>query len=138
MITGAKSERRPLSHQDLNPGAKLLVTAMERLGFGRFERLQIRDGEPVVVPWPMTVQGLRIGACLAHNPRTGAKEVTLKHQVIELLDYMRNIGAGEILVLEFRHGLPFSMEVEIHRPGVGIGDCENTSTVGGQGSDVTE
>jgi hypothetical protein len=33
-------------------------------------------------------------------------------QVSELLAYIRSIGSGEILTLEFRHGLPFRIETE--------------------------
>jgi hypothetical protein len=84
---------------------------MQRLGFGRFERLKIVNGEPVLAPWPLTVRGIRFGWDTADKVRTETKEFALKQQVAELLAYIRSAGTGEIRTLEFRHGLPFAMEV---------------------------
>jgi hypothetical protein len=84
---------------------------MQTIGFGRFEKLRIESGEPVVAPWPTTLREIRFGNDL---PLPGfASEFTLKTQVVELLRYTRSIATGEIRVLEFRHGLPFSMEIEV-------------------------
>jgi len=37
----------------------------------------------------------------------------LKPQVTELFEYIRAVDAGEIRTLEVKHGLPFSMEIEM-------------------------
>jgi hypothetical protein len=117
-----------LSTGELRPSERLLVAAMERLAFGRFERLMIRNGEPVLAPWPRTVQEIRLGAEPPEKVRSGAREVTLKHQVVELIEYIRSVGAGEILVLKFRRSLPCSMEIEVGRQ---RRPPENAATAGG-------
>jgi hypothetical protein len=85
---------------------------MQRLRFGRYEYLQIRNGE-VVLPdtW---VRLLRFGAEDA-PVGTLADEFELKEQIIQLFEYVRAVATGEIRCLEVRHGLPISMEIE-HRP----------------------
>ena len=37
----------------------------------------------------------------------------LRQQIAEFFAYVREVDAGEIRTLEIRHGLPFSMEVEL-------------------------
>jgi hypothetical protein len=86
---------------------------MQRLGFGRFEFLRIDHGELVLDPWPTTVRGVKFGSEDAATSRTPPDEFQLKRQVIELFEYVREGDAGEIRTLEIRHGLPFSMEVEL-------------------------
>lgn len=109
---------------ELRPSEQRLVAAMQRVGFGRFERLQILNGEPVLTPWPLMVRCIRFGCDSANKVRTETKEFALKHQVAELLQYIRSAGTGEILTLEFRHGLPFAMEVQLRtEPWVGSRDA---------------
>lgn len=91
-----------LSASELRPPEQRLVAAMQRLGFGRFERLKIVNGEPVLAPWPLTVRGIRFGWDTADKVRTETKEFALKQQVAELLQYIRSAGTSEILSLEFR------------------------------------
>lgn len=104
---------RPVSTRDLLPSERCFLNAMRVLGFGRFESLQIRDGEWVLDPWPTTVRDVKFGAQDGNNPGTTAGEFALKQQVAELFEHIRNVEAGEIRTLEIRHGLPFAMEVEL-------------------------
>jgi hypothetical protein len=41
----------PVTTHDLLPSEVAFVAAMQQLGFGRFEHLQIRGGELVLEPW---------------------------------------------------------------------------------------
>jgi len=115
----------PVTSQDLLPSEVAFVTAMQQLSFGRFESLRIDNGELVLEPWPTTVRGVKFGSGDAATCRTAPDEFQLKHQVIELLEFVREVDAGEIRVLEIRHGLPFSMEVELRgaRARAAKGDC---------------
>ena len=101
----------PNSTRDLIPSERRLLDAMRHLRFGRFEFLQIRDGEVALDPWPTTVRDVKLGA--EHSDVPGGEEFALKQQVSELFEYIRSVDAGEIRTLEVRHGLPFSMEVEL-------------------------
>jgi hypothetical protein len=104
---------RSVSTHDLLPSERAFVVAMQQLGFGRFEGLRIDNGEVLLDPWPTTVRGVKFGSEDAATSRTPPEEFQLKRQVIELLAYVRKVDAGEIRTLEIRHGLPFSMEVEL-------------------------
>jgi hypothetical protein len=86
---------------------------MQRLGFGRFEFLRINSGELVLDPWPTTVRCVKFGSEHAATFPATSEEFQLKRQVIELFEYVRGVAAGKIRCLEVRHGLPFSMEVEL-------------------------
>jgi hypothetical protein len=103
----------PASITGLLASERSFVSAMQRLRFGRFELVQIRNGELVHDPCPTVVQTIKFGA--GDASRALPEEFELKHQVIELFDYVREVRAGVIRCLEVRHGLPFSMEIE-HRP----------------------
>ena len=102
-----------LSTSDLRPSERAFVAAMQRLSFGRLEFLRIDNGELVLDPWPTTVRGVKFAAEDPSASRTPSEEFELKRQVIELIEYVRGVDAGEIRCLEVRHGLPFSMEVEL-------------------------
>ena len=88
------------------------IAAMQQLGFGRFEYLQIRGGELVLNPWPVTIRDVKFASPKnVGKPESGAAE--LRSQVAEFFEYVRSGDAGEIRILEIRHGLPFSMEVAL-------------------------
>jgi hypothetical protein len=98
---------------DLLPSETAFVTAMQQLGFGRFEFLRIEKCELVLDPWPTTVQNVKFASGDPGMLGTALDGFQLKRQVIELFEYVRGVDAGEIRTLEIRHGLPFSMEIEL-------------------------
>ncbi len=102
----------PVTTQDMLPSEATFVVAMQQLGFGRFEYLQIRGGEVVLNPWPSAVRDVKF----ASPPNTGKPaepNSDLRPQIAEFFAYVRDVDAGEIRELEVRHGLPFSMEIEL-------------------------
>jgi hypothetical protein len=103
---------RFISTSELRSSERAFVAAMQRLRFGRFEFLRIDTGELVLDPWPTTVRGVKFGSEDATSRMT-SDEFQLKRQVIEFFEYVRAVDAGKIRYLEVRHGLPFSMEVEL-------------------------
>ena len=116
---------RPVSKSDLFATEQSFVVAMQQLQFGRYELIRIERGELVLDPWPTTVRGVKFASEDATTSRTAPDEFQLKRQVIELLEYVREVDAGEIRTLEIRHGLPFSMEVE-------LGGARTTAAEGGR------
>ena len=104
---------QPVFYRDLLPSERRLVTAMHRFRFGRFLRLEIQRGEAVLSPWPATVCAVKFGDKLTDQTRSFSNDAKLPQQVCELVGYIRRIGTGEILLLEFRHALPFRMEVAV-------------------------
>ena len=103
---------RPASAQDLLPSEVAFVAAMQRLGFGRFEYLQIRGGELELNPWPVAVRDIKFAAA-ASCARSSDSTSDLRPQIAEFFEYVRDVDAGEIRELQVRHGLPFSMEIEL-------------------------
>ena len=89
-----------------------LVELLQRLNFGRIEGLQVRGGEPVFEPASRVVQKLKIGGDNAPRPEASLEDFWLKRQTIEMLEAIANLGDGEVLTIEVKHGLPFAMEVE--------------------------
>ena len=114
---------RPTTTRDLLPSERSFVSAMQDLGFGRFESIQIRAGELMLVPWPTTIRGVKFSSGDAPAPRTLPDEFQLKRQVVEFLEYVRAVDEGGIRCLEVRYGLPWTMEVE-HRPEPNGGQCD--------------
>lgn len=103
---------KPCFTRDLLPSEQRFLAAMREVGFGRFEYIQIRDGQIVLDPWPAAVRDVKFGADTAAE-RAAHSEYQLKSQVAEFFEYTRAVDAGEIRTLELRHGPPFSMEVEL-------------------------
>ena len=108
---------RPPSTRDLLPSERAFAAAMSALGFGRFEYLRIERGELVLAPWPSAVRGVKFGSQDTGAAKIPSANFELKPQVAELFEYIRSVEAGEIRVLEVKHGLPFSMEIELPQGG---------------------
>ena len=103
---------QPVTIQDLLPSEVAFVAAMQQLGFGRFEYLQIRHGELILNPGPVTVRDVKFGSPV-NTGKPSAATSELRPQIAEFFAYVREVDAGEIRELEVRHGLPFSMEIEL-------------------------
>ncbi len=111
---------RPTSAEDLSSSERRFLSAMREVSFGRFEYLQIRNGEIILDPSPVAVRDVKFGT-EGNADRKAQSECRLKLQAAELFEYTRDIKAGEIRTLEIRHGLPFSMEIELAVPDGGGG-----------------
>jgi len=102
----------PITTQDLLASEVAFIATMQELAFGLFENLQIRGGELVLNPEPVRVRHFKFGTpAVTGKTSGGASE--LRQQLAEFFAYVRDVDAGEIRTLEIRHGLPFSMEVEL-------------------------
>ena len=98
--------------EKLLPSEVGFIAAMQHLGFGLFEHLQIRGGELALNPPPVTVRYVKFGTvATTGKPLDGALE--LRQQLAEFFSYVREVDCGEIRTLEIRHGLPFSMEIQL-------------------------
>ena len=107
------SRGRPSSTKDLLPSERSMLGAMRKLGFGRFEYLPIERGEIVLNPWPTVIRDIKFGPTDPGLAKKPAGEFELKPQAAEFFEYVRDVDAGEIRMLEVKHGLPFSMEIEM-------------------------
>ena len=113
----------PVTTHELLPSEVAFVAAMQQLEFGRFENLQIRSGELLLDPWPVTFRDIKFATPKnVGKPESGSAE--LRPQIAEFFEYVRGGDAGEIRILEIRHGLPFAMEVA-------LSGARTTATEGG-------
>jgi hypothetical protein len=90
-----------------------LVELLQSVNFGRVEALRVRGGVPILEPSPRIVQTLKMGGG-QNGPREEASlpDYWLKQPIVELLQTIRHIGDGEILAIDVRYGLPFTVEIE--------------------------
>jgi hypothetical protein len=102
----------PVPRHNLRTTEMAFITAMQKLDFGRFRDLQIRDGELILDPWPTTIRDVKFASPKnGGNRELGADE--LRPQVVEFFEYVRDVDGGEIHCLEVKHGLPFGMEIQL-------------------------
>jgi hypothetical protein len=84
-----------------------LVEDMQVLGFGKYEQLPVRNGNPVLHPRPRVVKEVKLGGEYEARPAQPGTDFLLKKQVVELFEHFDRLGTGTVLLLEVRHGLPF-------------------------------
>lgn len=107
----SKPSRQPLSKQSLSPARLQFVELLRNLWFGRIERLQFRDGEPVVSSVTIVIREHKFGGQNGPPPRLKQNDQELKQQLVELFAWFDELRQGEIDVLEVQHGLPFRMAI---------------------------
>jgi hypothetical protein len=105
-LAGLPSDR---ANSTLNTQRRRLVELMRTLSFGRIENLDVRDGEPFLTDEARIVRVAKLGAGIAPTTENSV-EFELKQPVCELFEELRRIKNGKVLV-EFRHGLPFLVEI---------------------------
>jgi hypothetical protein len=115
--------QQPISKSSLSDGQSLLIELLQRLNFGRVEGLHVRNGEPVFDPAPRVLQKLKMGANNTERPEANLKDFLLKHQTIEMLQAIADLGEGEIVAIEVKNGLCFTLELE--RPALSTGVQRN-------------
>jgi hypothetical protein len=102
---------RPASTHDLLPSERLFVDALRSLAYGRFEHIRVSAGELVLSPAPLSIRTVKFGSTTLQAENLPS-EFALKKQFAEFFEQVREIGEGEIRILEVRAGMPFVMEVE--------------------------
>lgn len=102
--------RPPIRTQDLSPQQRSLVDLMREHQFGRVENMSVRKGQPILDRDAKVVRLVRLGGSVGSNAASGA-EFELKKPVRNLFDELARLGNGTVMTLEFRHGLPFLIEI---------------------------
>lgn len=96
----------------LSPARRRLVELMQKVRFGRIEKLQVRDGEPILDPPPPARRLVVFGK--KNTPRASREgaDFDLKKQVKELFDLFDSEGTFLIEDLKLEDGLPVLMHVK--------------------------
>lgn len=101
-----------LTKSSLSASAARLVELMQRINFGRIERLSVCGGLPRFDPPPRVVREVKFGGDNGARAEAAKADFALKVQVHQLFDQLTAMGEGTVRCLEVKHGLPFKMTVE--------------------------
>jgi len=97
---------------ELSAAAKVLVSTMRDVQFGRFEDLRVLDGQPVFSPAPRLIRVKRIGS--PEEPSVPEPDDwLLKEPIVDLLREIAAIRNGTVARLEFRSGMPCLLELAV-------------------------
>lgn len=96
----------------LPPARQRLIRRAQQLGFGRIERLRLRNGNPEFDSPTRVIRRRKHGGANQPRPQASCEDFALKREWSELFAELEAIGNGEILVIEFAHGLPLFFEIE--------------------------
>jgi hypothetical protein len=83
---------------------------MHRLHFGQILGLRVRGGQPVLDPPPRLVRDRKFPAEPAPRSVSDRDDFLVKQQVVELFEFLDELGDGVIDALEVKHGLPFRLQ----------------------------
>jgi len=103
---------QPITKSALSEAQSRLVELLQRINFGRVERLAVRSGMPVFEPPPRIIQKLKMGGDNAARPEADLPDFFLKRPTVEMLMAIAELGDGEVLAIEVKHGLAFALEIE--------------------------
>jgi hypothetical protein len=99
-------------YSELSASGKLLVSAMRRFQFGRFEGLQICNGDPTWNPPPRLVRVTKIGS--GEEPEVWEEgDWVLKSAVRDLFREFALVQNGAFERIAFHRGLPCVVEIAI-------------------------
>jgi len=91
---------------------KRLLEEMQRLHFGRMEKLSIKDGLPIFAPPLRIVRDVKFDADNSPRPEINLDDFHLKAQTRALFELIARMRDATIECIDVRHGLPFRMTVE--------------------------
>jgi len=95
----------------LSPARRRLVELMQEINYGRIERLEVRDGEPVFDPPPTVLRLFLFGKDNGPNASRGNDGFALKKKVAELFEVFDRERSLSIQELMIDNGLPVRMTV---------------------------
>ncbi len=107
-----QERRHQLTKSSLTQKQARLVDLMQRLNFGRINKLHIRDSEPQFTPPPQVLRDVRPGRINGPRPEADKSDFALKAEVIEMFAQLAALGDGTIECIEVQHGLPFKLTIE--------------------------
>ena len=100
-----------LTTAGLSAQQRTLVVLMREHRFGHIENMQVKDGQPVLDRAVRVVRVARLSEASRGALDHSDDEFELKRPARNLLDELARLGNGTVIRLEFRHGLPFLIEI---------------------------
>lgn len=115
-----RNDASPIFKRHLSAARIQLVELMQRINFGRIERLPIVNGEPLLTAIGKAVSTHKLKGENGPRPELEAADFPLKQDVVELCRLLDEIGDGEVELIEVKHGLPFLVEVSCRVEGLEV------------------
>ena len=106
----ALNRRAPRTTRDLTAAQRSVLKIMRENQFGRLENVPVQGGQPVLDRGVKVVRVARLGGESVGMTVPCTDEFELKRAVCDLFDELARLGNGTVVKLEFKHGLPFSLE----------------------------
>jgi hypothetical protein len=102
-----------LTKSSLTAPQQRLLELLQKINFGRIERLKVANGQPVLDPFPRVIRDLKLGSADGEaRPELGTFDFVLKREHVDLFENLARIQTGSVEVVEVRHGLPFRILLE--------------------------
>jgi hypothetical protein len=116
VLTGSAHMRQAMTEAKLSRKLDLscnqlgLLEVLQKIRYGRIERLLVRDGEPDLsgIRWRRTV---KLGGENGPHPCTDTRDFALRREVIDFFRGLRELGDAELTDIEIRNGIPFKFDV---------------------------
>ena len=103
---------KPERFSDLSPRWKDFIRRMQRLNFGCFTNAKVESGEPSIDEQTRKITRFKFPGSNAPRPESRLNDFVLTAEVCTFVDIVKTLKDGRIPLIEFRHGLPFQMEVD--------------------------
>lgn len=107
-----RRRRNGLWKSQLTPARQRLVEDMQRLGYGRYKKLVVCNGQPVLDPPPRRYRHRRLHGANQDRKEDVLPDFRLKDSILKLFEEMDRLGSGVIARLEVRDGLPYDMTIK--------------------------
>jgi hypothetical protein len=101
----------PTMKSALSPARQRLVELMQETHFGRIEMLEVRNGEPVLVPEPRIVREIVLGKVNGPNPAREKTDFSLRKEVRDLIEVFDREPQLLVETLWIQNGLPVRLAV---------------------------
>jgi hypothetical protein len=99
------------SKRDLSPAQRRLVELLQRVNYGKVERLTVKGGQPCFDPPPRVSRTLKLGGQNGPRPEVHSGNFLLKRALADLFEQLALLGDGLVESIEVLGGLPNKMVV---------------------------
>jgi hypothetical protein len=106
-----KGDKTVLTKSSLSSAQKRLIEILQKLNYGKIERLAVRDGAPAFDPPPRIIRDVKLGAGdNGARSELDSPDFALKREHIELFENLKRLGHGVVECIEVKAGLPFRVQ----------------------------
>ena len=100
-----------MTRGSLTSGQSRTLKIIEKLGFGRIERLSIRDGQPCYDQPPRIVQEVKLGSEPEWHPDHSSPDCPIMKEFERLFSQLNHLCMG-VVDIEVRHAVPFRLVID--------------------------